>query len=351
MAEWTFDPNPDVVSWLRGMIVRPVLGVPFSASNLDLFRGLNANSIFVVTMNTGDVWQFVYQDTQRVGRSDTTLFRQDAPGLALVLIGETFADGSPTDLRTVIRATYPTDQEMGGLSQHAPAVIPMQTAHQLEGMTLTVQAGRLVADDTLPPELAYAVIDLQIVSGETDVSTVGLTWLLELVAAPGERYAREGTDEGGNCAPLPEMLPTNTAVCASIRFLVSRRADETRLWVGMTPDDLTAFQVMLDPLPDIVSSSQMDVQLGRITYTDRTLTVTARLFNPTTAALPLTAQDFGLVLGFVPNPTGATLVPQFPSQSLTPNTALDITLEYPYAGEGYAVLTLLGRTWAVQVKR
>jgi hypothetical protein len=76
----------------------------------------------------------------------------------------------------VVRATYPTDQEMGSLSQHAPSVIPMQTAHQMEGMTLTVQSARLVASDTLPPELAYAVIDLQIVSGEADIVTAGLTY-------------------------------------------------------------------------------------------------------------------------------------------------------------------------------
>jgi hypothetical protein len=99
VAEWRFDSNPDVVSWLGGMLIRPVLGVPFSTGNLDLFRSLTSDSVFVVTMNTGNVLQFVFQDMQQVGRADTSFFRQDMPGLVLVLIGETFADGSPTDLR------------------------------------------------------------------------------------------------------------------------------------------------------------------------------------------------------------------------------------------------------------
>ena len=351
VAEWTYDLNPDVVSWLRGMIVRPVLGVPFSAANQELFRNLSADSVFVVTMNTGDVWQFVYQETQRVARTDTSLFRQDAPGLALVLIGETFADGSPTDLRLVVRATYPVDQELGGLSQRAPSVVPENTAHLLGDLSVTVEGAQLLVGEGLPADMAYAVVDIQMVSGDQDLMNANLIWLLEITTLPGERYTPVALPQAGRCAPVPDVLTANTATCASLSFLVSRHATEARLWAGLSPSELTAFQVALDPLPEVVQPSQLDVQLEHVMYTEQTLTVTARVFNPTTSDIPLTPQDFGLILGFVPHPTGITLMPVFPTEVLEAGAARDLTLEYPYAGEGYAIMTLLGRTWAVQIKR
>jgi hypothetical protein len=126
------------------------------------------------------VLQFVYQDMQQVGRADTSYFRQDAPGLVLVLIGETFADGSPTDLRYLVRANYPNEQELGTLNSNIRAIIPMQTAHTIGDLSISVQAARLVTSPNLPPDLAYVVLDVQLVSGETPVPTNSLIWLLEL---------------------------------------------------------------------------------------------------------------------------------------------------------------------------
>jgi hypothetical protein len=136
-----------------------------------------------------------------------------------------------------------------------------------------------------------------------------------------------------------------------VGFLVSRYAEQARLWIGADPTALTAFQVQLDPLPTVIGVSNLEVQLGRITYTDSILTVKARLYNPTGSDISLTAQDFGLVLGFVPNPTGTTLYPLLPTQTLMPQATRDFTLEFPYSGEGYAVLTLVGHVWALQVRR
>jgi hypothetical protein len=69
VAEWGFDNNPDIVSWLSGMVVKPVLGVPFSQANLELFRDLDDEAVFAVTMNTGNVLQFVYGSTEQVTRT------------------------------------------------------------------------------------------------------------------------------------------------------------------------------------------------------------------------------------------------------------------------------------------
>ena len=32
-AEWNYDPNPDVASFINGMSVRPVIGIPWSEDN------------------------------------------------------------------------------------------------------------------------------------------------------------------------------------------------------------------------------------------------------------------------------------------------------------------------------
>ena len=351
VAEWRFDTNPDVVSWLGGMLVRPVLGVPFSAGNLDLFRSLSPDTVFVVTMNTGNVLQFIFRDMQQVGRADTVYFRQDAPGLVLVLIGETFADGSPTDLRYVVRAEYPTEQELGALNTNTRFVIPMQTPHTISDLSISIQTARLVASPNLPSDLAYAVLDIHLVSDEITVPTNTFTWLLELTTAAGERFLPDANAATlGSCAPLEAMIAANTATCASLGFVVSRYADEARLFVGDSPEDLTVFEVTLAPLPTTVSPSDLDIQLGRISYTNTTLRVTARIFNPTGQDISLSATDFSLVLGFVPNPTGMPISPIFETRNLEPSSALDVALVFPYAGEGFGGLTLMDRVWGLEIK-
>jgi len=268
-----------------------------------------------------------------------------------VLIGETFADGSPTDLRYLVRANYPHDQELGSLSANTRPLIPMQMAHNLGNFSLTVQEARWVESPNLPADLAYAVLDVQWVSGDDAVQTAPLIWLLELTTASGERFAPDASASAlGNCAPLEAVISANTATCASIGFVVSRYADEARLFVGIGAEDFTVFQAELTPLPITLSPSNLDVQLGRISYTNTTVTVTARIFNPTNQAISLIAQDFSLVLGFVPNPTGMAISPNFATTTLEPATALDVTLDFPYGGEGFGVLSMVGRVWGVEVR-
>jgi hypothetical protein len=351
VAEWRFDSNPDVVSWLGRMLIRPVLGVPFSTGNLDLFRSLTSDSVFAVTMNTGNVLQFVFQDMKQVGRADTSFFRQDTPGLVLVLIGETFADGSPTDLRYLVRAEYPTGQELGALSTDTRPIIPMQTVHTISNLSISIQAARLIVSPNLPSDLAYAVLDIQLVSDETAVPTNTLTWLLELTTESGERFLPDtNAATFGNCAPLEQVIASNTATCASIGFVVSRYATDARLFVGNSPEEMTVFEVELTSIPMTISSSDLDVQLGRISYTNTTLTIRARIFNPTDRAISLPAADFSLVLGFVPNPTGMAISPIFETRNLEPSSMLDVVLDFPYAGEGFGMLTMLGRVWGIEVK-
>jgi len=112
LSEWQYDPNPDTASFLHGLSVRPVIGVPWSEQNEALFESLGAGASFSIRLNTGAVQQFDFASKTEVSRSDTGAFRQIEPGLVLVLIGERDERGAPTATRSLVLATYPPEQEL-----------------------------------------------------------------------------------------------------------------------------------------------------------------------------------------------------------------------------------------------
>jgi len=112
LSEWQYDPNPDTASFLHGLSVRPVIGVPWSEENEVLFQSLGPGSTFSLRLNTGAVQQFQFASKTQVSRSDTSAFRQIEPGLVLVLIGERDERGAPTATRSLVLATYPPEQEL-----------------------------------------------------------------------------------------------------------------------------------------------------------------------------------------------------------------------------------------------
>ncbi|MBK8035393.1 MAG: hypothetical protein IPK17_39005, partial [Chloroflexi bacterium] len=130
-SEWNFDPNPDTASFLNGMSVRPVIGIPWSEDNAAWFAQISAGAEFRLQMNTGAILTFAFEDKRDVRRSDTGIFRQVNPGLVLLLLGETDAEGLPTGTRTLVTAIYPVEQELGrageligALAQPVVAVTP-----------------------------------------------------------------------------------------------------------------------------------------------------------------------------------------------------------------------------------
>ena len=152
MAEWNFDPNPDTASYIAGLTVRPVIGIPYSAENDALFRSMTDGTTFTLQMNTGAALRFTFEQRLEVSRSDTGIFRQIGPGLVVALIGEHDASGAPTATRIVITATYAPDQELardGALTGLLPTILP----------TLTP-----TPSPTLPP---LSLLDVQVVSVET----------------------------------------------------------------------------------------------------------------------------------------------------------------------------------------
>jgi hypothetical protein len=129
-TEWNYDPDPDTASDLAGLLIRPVIGIPWSDANASLFDSLDSSTTFELQMNTGAVLRFMFADKQPVTRADTQALRQTTPGLVLLLIGERDENGQPTATRMQVEASYSSTQEIGdnGLltfqSLVAPTAIP-----------------------------------------------------------------------------------------------------------------------------------------------------------------------------------------------------------------------------------
>jgi hypothetical protein len=154
-AEWNYDLNPDVASFINGMSVRPVIGIPWSEDNAVWFDAMSAGTSFTLTMNTGAILQYEFAEKTEVRRSDTSIFRQVGPGLVLLLIGEVDDMGLPTATRTLVTASYPPEQE---LSRDG----------ELIGLSLPTPLPTLKPTTTpIPQTDTFADVDVQIISVTT----------------------------------------------------------------------------------------------------------------------------------------------------------------------------------------
>jgi len=152
-AEWIYDDNPDVASYIVGLSVRPVLGIPWSDANAALFDHVEPGSIFVMQMNTGAALRFVCTERRTVNRGDTSVFGQNKPGLTLVLLGQQNADTATlTDNRLVLLADYLPGQEPDLANANlptVPALTPTASPTLAERVdvqliNVTTQPGRLM---------------------------------------------------------------------------------------------------------------------------------------------------------------------------------------------------------------
>lgn len=160
-SEWNFDPNPDTASFLNGMSVRPVIGIPWSEDNAAWFEQISAGAEFRLQMNTGAILTFAFEDKREVRRSDTGIFRQVNPGLVLLLLGETDEEGLPTGTRTLVTAVYPVEQELGRAGELIGALaVPVVAVTPTPLPTAT------------PTPIPFIGLDVQIISVTTSTGQI-----------------------------------------------------------------------------------------------------------------------------------------------------------------------------------
>lgn len=347
LTEWTFDPNPDVASWISGTQVRPIFGIPHSDSNLDWMTSLSNGTQFVIRMNTGSELVYTFSEAQELGRENTTLLHQDQPGIVLVLIGETDPDGLPTATRTFVTGIYNPGIEVD-LSSAAALPVPIGQTVQFPELSLTVDNAYVVpVPDRVADAFMYAVVDVTLVAGETAVSLAGYQWFLD---ADDARYSPDlSLTSGTTHDALPAMLPAGQAVHASLIFLVNRFDGDALLLFSPPGVAGETFLVTFEQAPLAVTVDHLNVQLRRIRRTSNQVFVDVRIYNPQADAVTLATSDIGMIFGFTPFPAGAIARPvDYEPIVFEPEFSLDITFAWDWnSDDPFARLDIAGRVWSV----
>ena len=219
-SQWNYDPNPDTASYLSGMAVRPVIGIPWSEENAAWFEALGADAEFRLQMNTGAILTFIIEEKRDVRRSDTGIFRQITPGLVLLLLGETDEDGFPTGARTMVVATYLPEQELSRGGELIGA-LALPTSAALPTLSPT-------PTPTLPP---FAGLDVQLIRvtyGDGQITT-----RLRLYNGGSETMTITPDDIwlALGYAENPRGSHTPAGALTSFNLLPDQAADMTLVWL------------------------------------------------------------------------------------------------------------------------
>jgi len=354
-AEWNYDLNPDIASFVNGMSVRPVIGIPWSEGNEALFEAMGEGAIFNLTMNTGAILRFEFGAKTEVLRSDTRIFRQVSPGLVLLLIGETDVDGFPTATRTLITASYPPEQELarGGELLGLNGIMQQGEIGEVLALGETAQITlRNISPITDTPDLPVGQqtlnFDFDIASGDDDLDTT--LWRMELVDARGQVYLPNPNTSN---EAVPMSIPARATLPASLSFLVPADVNAGRLLLSDANGNTVSFNFILD-VPQIIDTQYagVDVRLVSVTTLEGQITTRLRIYNGQTTPITFTQDDIQLSLGYAPDPPG----PRNPAEGLQPFTllpeqAVDLTLVWYWGGEPYGALQVGDFRFALQLER
>jgi hypothetical protein len=356
-SEWRFDLNPDTASFVNGMSVRPVIGIPWSEENESYFDDIGTGTSFLLTMNTGAVLRFEFDDRREVRRSETSIFRQVSPGLVLLLIGETDEDGLPTATRTLVTATYPPEQELSRDGQVIGMNITLQEGSVGEQLALgdasiTLQDARLLADQPdLPADTQYLLLNYEVMAGAEALDTTA--WRVEFVDAGGQVYtpgsaALSYTDFDA----LPLEVSALSSLSVSVGYIVPRSLQSGRWLITDAVGNGVSFTLSFAAEPLDMRYEGVDVRLVSVTYLEAQITTHLRIYNGRAETLHFTQDDIWLALGYAPEPPG----PRNPAEGLTPfdllpEQAVDLTLVWYWGGEPYASMGVGEYRFAIQLTR
>jgi hypothetical protein len=354
-SEWNFDPNPDTASFVNGMSVRPVIGIPWSEENADFFDDISEGTSFLLTMNTGAVLRFEFDDRREVRRSETNIFRQVSPGLVLLLIGETDVDGLPTATRTLVTAVYPPEQELTRDGQIIGMNITLQEGSIGETLALgdaavTLQDAQLITEQPdLPADSQYLLLNYEVLAGNEGLDTT--TWRVEFVDAAGQIYTPSSAALAyTDFDVLPLEIPALSSLSASVGYIVPHTLQSGHWVITDTAGNGVSFALSFAAAPLDLRYNGVDVRLVSVTYIEGQITTHLRIYNGRGETLHLTQDDISLALGYAPEPPG----PRNPAEGLTPfdllpEQAVDLTLVWYWGGEPYGSMGVGDYRFAIQL--
>ncbi|MFQ3647601.1 MAG: hypothetical protein SNJ80_11780 [Anaerolinea sp.] len=357
-AEWNYDPNPDIASFVSGMSVRPVIGIPYSEDNAAWFASMQEGTVFNLTMNTGAILRYEFAAKTEVRRSDTSIFRQVGPGLVLLLIGETDADGLPTATRTLVTAAYPPEQELSrgggliGLSFNVQEGVIGETLQLGDAATLTLRDVRTAADNPdLPTGQQALVFNLDVGAGVDDLDTS--LWRVEVYDAGGQVYlphtlALDAADDSA----IPVSIPSLSLIPASVGYIVPTDFPGGRLVISDGGGGAVSFRFTLTAPEVEVQYDGIDVRLVSVTTIAGQITTRLRIYNGQTKPATFTPDDIWLALGYAPDPPGPRNPAEgMPPFELLPEQAVNLTIVWYWADEPYGALQVGRYRWAIQLSR
>ncbi|MAS35349.1 MAG: hypothetical protein CL610_15165 [Anaerolineaceae bacterium] len=357
-AEWNYDPNPDIASFVSGMSVRPVIGIPYSEENAAWFASMGEGAVFNLTMNTGAILRYEFAAKTEVRRSDTSIFRQVGPGLVLLLIGETDEDGLPTATRTLVTATYPPEQELSRGGELVGLSFSVQEGSIGEALSLGDEATLTLRDvqavvemPELPAGQQALVFNLDVSAGVDDLDTS--LWRVEVYDAGGQVYlpntlALDAADYGA----IPMNIPSLSLIPASVGYLVPVDFSGGRLVISDGGEQAISFRFTLTAPEIEVQYDGIDARLVSVTTIEGQITTRLRIYNGQTTPVTFTPDDIWLALGYAADPPG----PRNPAEGmqpfeLLPEQAVNLTLVWYWADEPYAALQVGSYRFAIQLIR
>ncbi len=357
IAEWAFEPDPDVASAVLGMVVRPVLGIPYTTSNVEFLASLQPGDAIHLRMSTGQTLLFEVSGSERVSRQEVSIFDQAQPGIALVLLQDPAGD------RLVVYGDYPAGQEAQGTALSGDANVNAEgvSASLGNGMFLTVLDTYTSAGPSgspVAPEWTYLLVDVAL-SASAVVDTGSL--LVELSDAAGGRYTPVTVDRAvTHFAPYAAMLlQADQTVQASLAFLVPNTIASPILSIAEGGDPVR-YSLAYAPSGGLTANDLDVLILQMLTEGPAAdpgdLIVTVRFFNAYQQAITVTPSDIAAIFSPVyledVFPVGPAVQE---AGGLLPLTveggqALDVELRFPWNGEAFVGLHIGGYRFIAQLR-
>lgn len=293
VAAWDYDErNPDIATWISGLLVKPVLGIPFTPDNKSLLDDVQAGDELLLHMSTGNILKFVVEEKDRVVRQDTTLFQQNEPGIVLVMLGETGAND-----RLVIIGSYPPEQELQ--QEGSEGVVAPTTVSQIgDTESLPGDLGTITVIDSytslgdeegaeLPDDLAYLLVDIEVQAPE-DASLDMSAVTFNLLDTLGQRYSTVTLNAVfTNYVPVAgQVLEPGETLTGTIAYLVPRTISASSTLNISTSQSLPPLAYVLeyvrpvDLVPPALEVLVENVQLVSIEGAQDQLVITYSVFNP-----------------------------------------------------------------------
>jgi hypothetical protein len=199
-GDWQLPLEERAVSWVYGTVINYVIGIEATEDNKNLLASLEPGDELLVRMSTGDVYRFAYADAVRVAPQASEIFRQNRPGVTLVLLGD-----MAQETRVVIRANYLPESDFGFTEQLPEIQAALGERVALEGsIYVTCLEARLLPDAEAPPGYLWQAVQYQVENqGGEEVATGPFKNQIE---SEGVSYPIIAVPHEMN--PTPDMPPT-----------------------------------------------------------------------------------------------------------------------------------------------